>query len=447
MLRSLFLFAIVGMLLPLALKNPHAGLLLWEWFTLMSPHREVYGPATYFQFNLIVAVATLGMWLLSKEKKVPPLSPVVVLFVCFVIWMVLAQLFSLRPDHSWPFFDRFIRIMVFVWLMLAMTNTKYRIHAAVWILVVSLGYFGVRGGGFTLLTGGGFRVWGPPQSMIEDNNHLGLALVMVVPLMHYLRLYSEKKIVRLGLLGAMILTIMAILGTQSRGAFVALSVMVLFFWWYSNQRIKLALLGGLVLGVALFFMPDSWYDRIATIGEATQDKSFQGRVDAWIIAFETAIHNPLTGAGFRVPYLQDVANQFTSEYREARAAHSIYFEILGSMGFVGLFLFLGVALSVLVASIRVDRAARRLVDMEWASDLARMSRASFLSYFIGAASMSMEFWEGYWVQVALMVNLQRLVREEQTRQKKEALNQEKAKGVDADDVLEARPDYEGGRIT
>ncbi|WP_259780733.1 putative O-glycosylation ligase, exosortase A system-associated [Aestuariispira ectoiniformans] len=446
MLRSLFLFAIVGMLLPLALRNAHAGLLLWEWFTVMSPHREVYGPATYFKFNLIVAVATLGMWLLSKEKKVPPLSPVVVLFLLFVFWMVLAQVFSLRPDYSWPYFDRFIRIMVFVWLMLAMTNTKYRIHSAVWVLVVSLAYFGVRGGGFTLLTGGGFRVWGPPQSSIEDNNHLGMALVMVVPLMHYLRTYSEKKIVRLALLVAMILTVMAVLGTQSRGAFVALSVMVLFFWWYSKQRVKLALLGGAVLAVAVFFMPESWFDRIATIGEATQDKSFMGRVDAWIIAFDTAVHNPLTGAGFRVPYLQEIADQFTTEYHKARAAHSIYFEVLGSMGFGGLFLFLGIALSVLIASLRVDRIARRLVDMEWASDLARMSRASFLSYFVGASSMSLEFWEGYWIQVALMVNLQTLVLEEKKRQEKAALAKE-GDGLSSEERPGLTPEYSISRST
>lgn len=416
MLRSLFLFAIVGLLLPLALKNPHAGLLLWEWFTVMSPHREVYGPATYFQFNLIVAVATLGLWLFSKERKIPPMTPIVALFIVFALWMVLAQVFSLRPGYSWEFFDRFMRIMVFVWLVFAMSNTKYRIHAVVWVLIVSLGYFGVRGGGFTLITGGGFRVWGPPGTIIEDNNHIGLALAMTLPLMNYLRNNSERKFVRFALLAAMILTLMAVLGTQSRGAFVALAVMAIFFWWYSKAKFKLALAGGIVVGVALFFMPESWYERIATIGEATEDASFQGRVDAWVIAFETALANPLTGAGFRVPYLQEIADQFTSEYRDARAAHSIYFEILGSMGFVGLFLFLGIAFLVLVSTLRVDKIARQLHDMEWASDLARMSRASFLAYFVGAASMSMEFWEGYWIQVAIMVNLQALVLEERRRQ-------------------------------
>ena len=63
---------------------------------------------------------------------------------------------------------------------------KIRLNCLVWVITVSVGYFGIKGGIFTILTGGNYKVWGPPQSNLEDNNALALAILMVIPLMIYL---------------------------------------------------------------------------------------------------------------------------------------------------------------------------------------------------------------------------------------------------------------------
>lgn len=409
MIRSLIVILLVGICLPLALKNPHAGLLLWEWITLMNAHKIIFGFGADLRFNLVIAVVTLGAWLFSKEKKAPPMGAASTFFVMFVLWMCVVQAGSLKPDYSLPLFDRFIRIMVFVWLALCMSNTRWRLHAVVWVYVISIAYYGIRGGGFTLISGGGYLVFGPAQTVLGDNNHLALAMTMILPMLNYLRLQSEIHWLRLGLLAAMGLTVVAVLGTHSRGGFIALAVMGLFFWWYSAAKVRLTLLGLAVLIPALIFMPTEWYDRIATIGEASEDASFQGRVDAWVIAFETAVHNPLTGGGFRVPYLQEVADLYLDEFRKARAAHSIYFEILGSMGFVGLFFYLGIAGFTLLSTMRINRRCKKLEGMQWADDLAKMCRASLLAYWVAGASMSMEFYDGYWLMVAVVANLNVIV--------------------------------------
>ena len=416
-MRSLALFMLVIAMLPFIFKAPHSGVLLWEWFTLMAPHKEVFGFVTTFKFNLIIALLTLMMWLVGKDRKFPPMTGTVLLFYIFFFWMFLVQLFSLKPDYSWTYFDRFVRSMILIFLVFALSYTKVRIHAVIWVLVLSVGYYGVIGGAFTIVTGGGYHVWGPVDTPIYDNNHLGLALVMMIPLMNYLRMHSAQKLVRFGLACAMCLCVFGVLGTQSRGGLISMSVMALFFWWYSPARTRLMFMALLVVIPAIYFMPESWYERMGTLseGSAVEGGSFQGRVDAWIIAYDIALSNPLTGAGFRVPYLQDIADRFSTEYRQARAAHSIYFEILGSMGFTGLILYLSMGVATLLSTLRIAAIARKLPGMQWAHDLAKMSRASLLAYAVGGAAVSLEFWEGYWIQVAIMSNLLLLVTAERKR--------------------------------
>ena len=51
------------------------------------------------------------------------------------------------------------------------------------VLVCSIGFYGLKGGIFTLMHGGNLRVWGPGGSFIEGNNELALAIIVCIPLM------------------------------------------------------------------------------------------------------------------------------------------------------------------------------------------------------------------------------------------------------------------------
>ena len=55
----------------------------------------------------------------------------------------------------------------------------------------SIALFGIKGGIFTILTGGNHLVWGPPSSVIEGNNELAVALIIVVPLLYFMLMKSQ----------------------------------------------------------------------------------------------------------------------------------------------------------------------------------------------------------------------------------------------------------------
>jgi probable O-glycosylation ligase (exosortase A-associated) len=406
-MRDLLLVMVFGIVTFPTFVLPHIGVLVWVWIAIMNPHRESYGFSLSLPFNMIIAVLTLAAWLFSRESKRIPLNAVTVLLIIFTIWMVLTTFTGLRPGYSYDILDRNLKTMLMVCAILGLFQTKIRMHALVWILALSIAYWSTRGALFMVATGGGYKLYGPEQSMISDNNHLACAFLMMFPLLNYLRLQSGVRLVRLGLMGALGLTVLAVLGSYSRGAFIGLAAMLPFFWWRSKAKVvSLVVLSGLAMG-SLAAMPEKFFDRMDTIKTADEDSSFNARLEAWEAAINIARDRPLVGAGFRATEIPEVFARYNSasSERHGRAVHSIYFQTLADQGFVGLGLFLLIAFFSYRNARYVMRATKRVPELRWAYDLASMVTVSFVGYAVAGAALSLAYYDYYYCLVALLVVL------------------------------------------
>lgn len=401
-MRDLLLLGFIGLCLTAAIRYPFAGLLTWAWFTLMTPHQAAFG-VYGIPLNVIIAGVTIAAYIVSGEISKFKLDPITALIVSFAGWLTISQVFSLDPENSGPYFDRFIKTLLFVVLCVQMTTDKLRFNALAWTLTASIGFFAAKGALFTFITLGEYRVQGLPQTVLEDNNHFGIAVAAILPLMLYLRSEAARPWVRRGLLALFCLSIVAIIGTHSRGAFLALIAFSGFFWVRSKH--KFSILAGLVLVLipTIAFMPAKWTERMSTIGEATHDASFMGRVDAWVINMKLAEQNPLTGAGLRNSYQKEIAITVDPERaKTAKAAHSIYFEILGGAGYVGLMLYLALFAAAFFSAWRIYLAKKRLQITSWKSNFAYYAQMSLTVFAVGGASTSMEMWDGYLIVIGLI---------------------------------------------
>ena len=132
--------------LGLTLVNPYVGVLLWSWFALQQPHQEAYGIVQTAPLNFIIALVTLLAWLLSNERKIPPAKFLLWMFVIFVAWMTINSEFAFDPAQSWPYWDRTWKTFL-LGLIIALTATsRTRIYALVWIVVIALFYYSIKGG-------------------------------------------------------------------------------------------------------------------------------------------------------------------------------------------------------------------------------------------------------------------------------------------------------------
>ncbi len=403
-MRDLILLGMVLFALPFACRHTWIGVLLWTWISIMNPHRLAWGFAMNMPFAAMAAGATVVSLFITKDKVRLVNNPAVIALILLTLWMVVTTIFAIYPDESWADLKRTFKIQAMTLVAIAALRERRQIELFIWVIVISLGFYGFKGGLFTVLTGGGQRVWGPPGGFIEGNNEVGLALVMVIPLMNYLRVVTTRRWVRNSLAVLMLFTAIAVLGTQSRGAFLAISVMGLVLWLRSKEKALAAVVIGLTGLVLTAFMPASWEERMQTIGATNQDASVMGRINAWQMTFHLANDRPL-GGGFWI-YTRDIFGKYAPVPDDVHAAHSIYFQILGEHGWLGLLLFLLVGAFTFATAAKIRKQARKREDAQWLYHLAGMMQVSMIGYAVGGAFLSLAYFDlPYDLMVIVVVGL------------------------------------------
>lgn len=409
-MRDLLVTAIVFGSVPFVLWRPWIGILVWAWISYMNPHRFTFDFAYNYPFAQVVAIATLAGLLMSSEPKRFPWTPTTVIWLMFVVWMNVTTLFALNPEGAVPEWERAMKVQLMTIATVLLITTRQRLYFLVWAIVLSLGFFGAKGGVFSLMTGGQYLIMGPPYSFISENNTLGLALIMVLPLMRYLFSETPNRLVRVGLLGLMVLTALSIATSYSRGAFLAACAMVLLLWLKGPHKVRTAAALLLLIPAILAFMPEKWYERMQTIQTFEQDVSAMGRINAWGFALNLALDRPLVGGGY-LAFTPALFEQYAPQPDDFHDAHSIYFEVLGEHGFVGLALFLALLFATFRLAGRIVRETKARPDLSWAKNLAAMVQASVVGYAVGGAFLGLAYFDLYYHLVALAVLLNRHVAE------------------------------------
>jgi probable O-glycosylation ligase (exosortase A-associated) len=410
-MRDVILALFVFGMLPVVVVRPFIGLLLWSWMGYMNPNRLCYGFAITFPWVQLIAVVTLLSFLVSRERKSVPRLPISVLMVIFLLWTGVTTFFAVVPDSARDAWMEFGKTLLMVLVTLALVNSRQRAHWIVWTIVVSLGYYGMRGGLFTMLSGGVNHVIGPPASSIADNNALALALCMTLPLMRYLQLHSARKFIRLGLALAMLLTGIAVLGTYSRGGLIALTVVSGALFFKGRGRFAILLIAVVLGATAYHFMPTQWAQRMGTLQDATKTGSGETRIESYKFAANVAVHRPVLGGGFNVYLSIPMWDQYGPEGATPRAIHSIYFRVLGEHGFPGLVLFLGLLYLSWRTCSRIRKRTRFAPEGKWAFDLASMLQVSLVAFMTAGAFLPMPYFDLPYQLMALCAMLDLLTRQ------------------------------------
>jgi probable O-glycosylation ligase (exosortase A-associated) len=399
----------MAVLLPMTLLHPYIGALLWVVFGLLNPHRLAFGPAHEFPFAMVIAIFTLlGMILTRDHREIKGGAPAFILAI-FILWACITTIFALNPHDAFPMWSRVMKIFAMTYVLMFLLHTKRQLELLLLAIVCSIGFYGVKGGIFTILTGGSGMVLGPSDSLLLSNNHLAVANVMTIPLFAHLFQQVRNKWARMASLACMLLIAAAVLGSYSRGAVLALAAMGLLLWARSSHKVVTI---ALILTTALVLiplMPERWDRRMQTIETYEEDGSAMSRINAWKTAWNIAIDRPL-GAGFEYPNPAVIAKYSPQEISTTPVAHSIYFQVIGEHGFLGLALFLIFWAAVWRESESARRFARDRAHLKWAYSLMSMTQASLVGFAVGGAFINIAFWDMPYYLFALIALTQYVVR-------------------------------------
>jgi probable O-glycosylation ligase (exosortase A-associated) len=390
-LRDIVVVSIVVILAIIALRRPWIGVMNWTWLSIMNPHRYTWGFAYDAPVAAIAGASTLAGLLFTRDRRSPfQGAPTVWLFI-FCIWLTLSWLLGYDFKGDYEQWDKVMKIYLMTFVALSLIHTRLQIMVFTWVTIGSLTFLAAKGGLFTILTGGAHRVWGPAGSFIADNNHFALATIVALPMLHFLQLQLEKPWQRHVMTLLMILCAAAALGSHSRGAFLALGAMAGVFWLRSPRKGPIGFLLLLVLLLLLPMMPQEWWERMYSIRDYAEDESAIGRLNGWLVAIEVAKHNFFGGG---MSYQHQVFFDMYGVYNtNVIAAHSIYFQILGNHGFIGLFIYLGIWISTYRYAGKLRRLATPGTPTQWVGQLGAMVQASLVGFAVGGAFLSMPYFD------------------------------------------------------
>lgn len=350
----------------------------------MNPHKFSWGIAAETPVAMIIAAVTVAAWLYSSESKRFPWTGITISLVLFAIWTNITTFFALVPDLARPDNIQFDKVVFLAILTICMMGTAKRILALVWVQVGSIAFFAAKGGVFGIRTGMQHRIWGPPGGFYEDNNALAMATIVILPLLYYLGATAEKKLVRWAIWATIGLSLLSVIGSYSRGAFLGILTLGVVWWWRSKRRVLFGFIAICLLAVAALSVTDKWVGRMDTI-ETLKDGSAMGRIDTLIFGWNMANARPITGGGYGAYGDKESYRKFGTGKNTARSSHNIYLQALGTHGYVGFALFAALAIAGLRTNGWIRKHTKDKPGMKNENILAEMCWLSMVAF--GACGM------------------------------------------------------------
>jgi len=415
-MRDLALLLFILFFFFYILRSPFIGVALSIWTSLFTPNLWVFGFGQSLRINFLFLALFLISLVINKSKIKNinyRFTALCFMHIAFFFLGTLSAVFTIsQPDVVWLEWSYFYKTLLLYFFVVLVVHTELQIKTILWAMVLSVSFIGLSEGLKYVLSGGGHVIEGVLFSKMQDRNSLALAMNMILPLLFLLRNYTENKKVKNFLLVIAVFNIIAIFGSFSRGGLIGLIIVGFFYFLRSKQKILISLFAVVIAISAVNFMPDRWTQRMNTIESADKDESFLGRVVAWKQAVLIANDHPFVGVSFKGGQNQaiwtfykpdfDIFNSVIdtshTDFVQAKAAHSIYFQVLGDMGYTGLSLFL----LLLFTSYRYIRfAEKNLARGSFYHDLAGITKISLASYAVAGAALSLPYFDILYVVFGL----------------------------------------------
>jgi probable O-glycosylation ligase (exosortase A-associated) len=411
-LRDLLVTVIVLGSLPVCFARPWIGIVMWYWIAYMNPHRLAWGFAYDFPFAQLIAVATLAGLLFTRDRRPLPMARETWLLLALWALFTLSTIFALYPAEAWDMWQKVSKIFLFTLLTMVLCQERERLRILMLTIALSLGFYAVKGGVFTLTTGGVHRVQYPSATSMGGNTGLGLALDMALAMFFFLAREETNRWLRRLLQVMGVFAVPSILFSYSRGAVLGFGA-VLFALGLRSRRKALVVLGALAtVAFVWYFAPQQWFERMETIERYEEDRSARMRLESWYVFYRVGLDRPLLGAGFWGPAADEVFYSYLPDAIRAQNAHNSFLNVMGEHGLIALGVYVALILSCLLTLQQLQRRRRGVTPPGWVVSYAAAIQVAIVGYVAAGVFLSAAYLEFFYNLVGLTVVLKTVARRE-----------------------------------
>jgi len=417
-MRDIIVSLLIVGLFPACFRRPFVGLCVFTWLAYMRIQDLTWGFAKYQRWSYYVAILMLAGYFFDRHKKrffIPDFRCYLMMFLC--AWVGVGVALSRNPNmFQLNGYLEYVKIVVVALFTTGMIRNREQLRIMLWIIALSLGFYGVKTGIWGIATFGAPVITGP-GGLLADNNDFSMAMAMAVPMLFMLGLTERNQDIKRAFWFAVPLTVITVGLTRSRGGFLAVTAAIGVLVWRSRNRIAGILVGLLIALAAFVLAPQDYKDRLATLKNPTEEGSANSRLRAWHIATRMAVDNPFFGVGFKkfrahfVEYAPDPQpHELAGKGRIV--AHSSYFQIWAECGTMALILYFVLIITSLWTCWSVRKEARSRYYSSWIINYATLFEASLLTFMVGAAFLNRAHFDLFYQWVALIIVFGKIAREE-----------------------------------
>lgn len=235
------------------------------------------------RLSLYAGIILLISFIIQKSKlpqilcqKNPPL--IWLIFLC--INMMLLTLVATDPTQSKILLIEFLKIVFIYYMIVTIVRDKLAYKLFVWVQVWGCWLLGWQAYSYGKMEGGRLYNIGAPG--IKESNFLAAHFLLSLPLIGKFILWGGKY-EKIGGLIAAVFIVNALILCNSRGAFLALLIMVLCSFLVSKKGIRSRIIIGLLIGTIGFMTlaDDKFWERMETIQSYEEDASATSRIVGW----------------------------------------------------------------------------------------------------------------------------------------------------------------------
>jgi putative inorganic carbon (hco3(-)) transporter len=414
-LRSLWLLALYLGFVGLGFSVPFVATLGYVWVDTFRPQEVAYILLNQLPVALIMGVVALGSYILFDRRSPPRMSLETGLQAAMAIWVTLTLFWAEVPEAAWDKWDWAFKTLVFATFVPFVIRSRVQMEAfsQVYVLALAANFipFGVK----TMISGGGYGMnvgLRQGNSGLAEGGLLSTVCLMAVPLAIHLsqhgQLNPQFKLIRLGYWGIAALAVVTAIGTYERSALIGLTVLGSYMWIRSRHKFGFGIVAIAASLLVVYATSDAWVNRISTIGTYQSESSAFVRILVWKWTLGYTATHPM-GGGFgsylishiELPGTPDSPGQTVF----GRAFHSIYFEVLGEQGYLGLVMFLTVAATTILKLHRVSRKARAHPDLAWLAGLSDAVQSGLAVFMTSGAFVGIAFQPMFWYFIAMGVSI------------------------------------------
>lgn len=256
-----------------------------------------------------------------------------------------------------------------------------------------------------MMNGATNRIEGGFAPLAGNPNDLGLLLDMCVPLTWYAYRTAKTSMTRYAALLTVLFSVVAVVVTFSRGAFLGLIAVVGIFAWKRSKgkRLQTFALIAVLLPVILSVLPAGYSDRMLSIFHSDMDEtgSREHRIKLMEAAVTSMIETPLgIGLGMNILASADSGTGWN-------VIHNAYLQVGVELGILGFILYLLLIWKSYQGLSAIEGSPVRSI-----ADLAFAIRLSLIAYAVGAFFGPVAFNFYFFYPGGMAVALKSLVKRE-----------------------------------